>query len=104
MSPPRWIPYAAATVISLVLAISYFAFPNEKTRIVTNRVVVSPYAKYLPLGSETIPVQQLSATAILLAQCETSGSRKGMEVSPRAGDVVVRVCTLLRQSLNEPTS
>ena len=92
MSPPRWIPYAAATVISLVLAISYFAFPNEKTRIVTNRVVVSPYAKFLVLEEFE---EQITPDG-LMVHCVTSESRKGVRDNPQDGDVIVQVCTASR--------
>ena len=92
MSAPRWIPYAAATVISLVLAISYFAFPNEKTRIVTNRVVVDRYAKFKFLEEESYLLKPDG----LAAYCITSESRVGVRNDPQDGDVIVQVCTASR--------
>ena len=92
MSPPRWIPYAAATVISLVLAISYFAFPNVETRTVTNRVVVDRYAKFKFLEEESYLLKPDG----LAAHCITSESRVGVRNDPQDGDQIVQVCTASR--------
>lgn len=92
MNPPRWTAHVAAAIIVAVVVICYFAFPNVQTKTVTNRVVVDPYAKYLPLEEESYP---LTADG-LVSYCQVSESRKDVRDNPQDGDVIIQVCRASR--------
>lgn len=93
MNPPRWTPYVACAAVVLIVSSAYFLFPNTQTKVVTNRVAVDPYAKYLVVDESE---EQITPDG-LIAHCVVSESRKGVRDNPQDGDVIVQVCRASRK-------
>lgn len=90
----KWIPYAAAATVTVVLAVCYLAFPNVETRTVVKRVQVDPYAAF-----ETSQVVTEQINGQFESRCVFLENRRGITQGtspPQEGDTIVVRCEAVK--------